>query len=183
MQSLNSALLSFSFLTIAAYTTNLAAFFTTQSLQKEIESLDDLIQQKDVQFAPRNDSDEMYMLKRMADVEAMFNELWKNMSLNDSLPQYERSQYAIFQYPIGNKYSRLWASFQKFGFAKNYKDALNRVKNTAKPFAFISDSSKIDYFVSVDCDFVKKNQEIVAKKAFAIGLQPGSLLKSKFDAM
>ena len=90
----------FGFIIIASYTANLAAFLTVSRLDTPIESLDDLAKQYKVLYAPLNGSSAMTYFERMSDIERRFYEIWKDMSLNDSLSPVERSKLAV-------SYSRL----------------------------------------------------------------------------
>lgn len=85
----------FGFIIIASYTANLAAFLTVSRLDTPIESLDDLSKQYKVLYAPLNGSSAMTYFERMADIERRFYEIWKDMSLNDSLSPVERSKLAV----------------------------------------------------------------------------------------
>lgn len=89
----------FGFIIIASYTANLAAFLTVSRLDTPIESLDDLAKQYKVLYAPLNGSSAMTYFERMADIERRFYEIWKDMSLNDSLSPVERSKLAVSQFP------------------------------------------------------------------------------------
>lgn len=90
----------FGFIIIASYTANLAAFLTVSRLDTPIESLDDLAKQYKVLYAPLNGSSAMTYFERMADIERRFYEIWKDMSLNDSLSPVERSKLAVSDFKI-----------------------------------------------------------------------------------
>lgn len=80
------------FIIIASYTANLAAFLTVSRLDTPIESLDDLAKQYKILYAPLNGSSAMTYFERMSQIEGRFYEIWKDMSLNDSLSPVERSK-------------------------------------------------------------------------------------------
>lgn len=124
----------------------------------------------------------MYFVKRMAEMEKVFNDLWRDMSLNDSQTEQQASAYAVWHYPIRNKYTRLWNSAVKNGLTQFYKQAIDRVKNSTS-LAFITDAGIVDYFVSKDCDYARVKLGVIDEKSYAFGLQPGSPLKAKFDPM
>lgn len=67
-------LIIFSFIIIASYTANLAAFLTVSRLDTPIESLDDLSKQYKIQYAPLNGSAAMTYFERMAAIEVRFYE-------------------------------------------------------------------------------------------------------------
>lgn len=51
----------------------------------------------------------------MADIEKRFYEIWKDMSLNDSLSPVERSKLAVWDYPVSDKYTKMWQAMQEAG--------------------------------------------------------------------
>ena len=64
----------FSFIVIASYTANLAAFLTVSRLDSPIDSLDELANQFKIQYAPVNNSAAKDYFERMAAIEAKFFE-------------------------------------------------------------------------------------------------------------
>ena len=94
----------FGFIIIASYTANLAAFLTVSRLETPVESLEDLSKQYKIQYSPLNGSSSMVYFERMAYIEEKFYQIWKDMSLNDSTDEYERSKLAVWDYPV--RYSK-----------------------------------------------------------------------------
>ena len=90
----------FGFIIIASYTANLAAFLTVSRLETPVESLEDLSKQYKIQYSPLNGSSAMVYFERMAYIEEKFYQIWKDMSLNDSTDEYERSKLAVWDYPV-----------------------------------------------------------------------------------
>lgn len=172
----------YSFMMIASYTTNISAFFTTHSINRNDKSLDHLILRNDIQYVLPTHSPEMYFIKRMADMENVFNNLWKEMSLNYSLTEHEAVAYEVSHYPIPTKYTKIWNSIVRNGMTRSYKDAADRVSNS-NVHALIADVETINYLESRFCDFDKLQLEVIDKKSYAFGLQPGSPLKARFDSM
>lgn len=170
------------FIILASYTANLAAFFTIPHLDKPVETLDDLANQYRVQYAPIENSVEMYFFRRMAEIEKRFYHVWKEMSLNDSLTSYERSQLSVWDYPVGNKYTKLWEAMKKTGFPKDDTEALSRIRNSTKgnEFAFVGDATLVKYFNLTNCDLQQIGEEF-SRKPYAIALRQGSPLKEQFD--
>ena len=62
----------FSFIIIASYTANLAAFLTVSRLETPVESLEDLAKQYKIQYSTLNGSDAMIYFERMAYIEERF---------------------------------------------------------------------------------------------------------------
>lgn len=87
---------NYRFIIIASYTANLAAFLTVARLDTPVESLEDLGKQYKVLYAPLNGSSAMTYFQRMSQIEGRFYEIWKDMSLNDSLTPVERSKLAVW---------------------------------------------------------------------------------------
>ena len=65
--------------------------------------------------------------------------IWKDMSLNDSLDELERAKLAVWDYPVSDKFTNMWASMESSGFPKSFKDAVKRIKQPGndEEFAFI----------------------------------------------
>lgn len=62
------------------------------------------------------------------------------MSLNSSQSPYERAQLAVWDYPISDKYSKMWAAMEEAGFPQTIEEALDRVlasKSSSEGFAFL----------------------------------------------
>ncbi|XP_059149035.1 ionotropic receptor 25a-like [Physella acuta] len=163
----------FGFIIIATYTANLAAFLTVSRLETPIESLDDLSKQTKVQYAPLNGSTAMTYFKRMADIEQRFYEIWKNMSLNDNLAAVDRAQLAVWDYPVSDKYTKLWDAMNKYGFPQSNEAAISRV--LGEDFAFISDATFNKYQMFINCDLLEVGEEF-SRKPYALAVQNGSPL-------
>ncbi len=66
--------------------------------------------------------------------------IWKDMSLNDSMSNYERAQLAVWDYPVSDKYTKMWQSMQEAGLPQSFEEALERVRNStssSEGFAFL----------------------------------------------
>ncbi|XP_055686801.1 ionotropic receptor 25a [Lutzomyia longipalpis] len=172
----------FGFIIIASYTANLAAFLTVSRLDTPVESLDDLAKQYKILYAPLNGSSAMTYFQRMADIEGRFYEIWKDMSLNDSLSAVERSKLAVWDYPVSDKYTKMWQAMQEAGLPNSLEEAVGRVRNstTATGFAFLGDATDIRYLVLTNCDLQIVGEEF-SRKPYAIAVQQGSPLKDQFN--
>ncbi len=70
----------------------------------------------------------------------LFYRIWKDMSLNDSLSDLERSKLAVWDYPVSDKYTKMWQSMKEAGLPDNFPDALKRVRespSSSEGFAFL----------------------------------------------
>nr|ALG36131.1 ionotropic receptor 1 [Sclerodermus sp. MQW-2015] len=172
----------FGFIIIASYTANLAAFLTVSRLDTPIESLDDLSKQYKIQYGPVINSPAYTYFERMADIETRFYEIWKDMSLNDSLSDVERAKLAVWDYPVSDKYTKMFQAMKEAGFPKSNEEALRRVRrlDSSNEFAFIGDASTIKYLVTTHCDLVQVGEEF-SRKPYAIAVQQGSPLKDQFN--
>ena len=61
------------------------------------------------------------------------------MSLNDSLDELERAKLAVWDYPVSDKFTNMWASMTSSGFPKTFGEAKKRIKNPGddEDYAFI----------------------------------------------
>lgn len=106
----------------------MAAFLTVSRLDTPVESLDDLSKQYKILYAPLNGSSAMTYFERMADIERRFYEIWKDMSLNDSLTPVERSKLAVWDYPVSDKYTKMWQAMKEAGLPNSLEDAVGKVR-------------------------------------------------------
>ncbi|XP_048747821.2 ionotropic receptor 25a-like isoform X2 [Ostrea edulis] len=168
----------FGFIVIATYTANLAAFLTVSRLDEPIKSLDDLSSQQKVKYAPHNGSAAMVYFQRMAEIEQKFYSIWKNMSLDDTLDPVERAKLAVWDYPVSNKYTKLWETMKRSGFPNSLGEALTSVKNGT--FAYIGDAAENQYQTiksMENCDLWQVGEEF-SRKPFALAVQNGSPLRN-----
>lgn len=164
----------FCFIVIASYTANLAAFLTVSRLEIPIESLDDLAKQYRIKYAPVDGSAEQTYFERMAYIEEIFYNIWKEMSLNDSLSEEERSKFAVWDYPISDKYTKIWAQIQEVGMPTDVEAAINRVKSSSLDdgFALLADANMVKHAVMTDCSFKAVGDEF-SRKPIALGVRKG----------
>ncbi|ODM93591.1 Glutamate receptor ionotropic, kainate 2 [Orchesella cincta] len=174
----------FGFIIIASYTANLAAFLTVSRLDAPIESLDDLAKQYKIQYAPLEKSSAWIYFDRMAHIEHRFYEIWKDMSLNDSMTDYERSQLAVWDYPVSDKFTKMWQAMQENNPPKIFEEAVKRVRgddrNQNDGFAFLGDATDIRYQVLISCDLQMVGEEF-SRKPYALAVQQGSPLKDQLN--
>nr|AVH87315.1 ionotropic receptor 27 [Holotrichia parallela] len=173
----------FGFIIIASYTANLAAFLTVSRLDTPVESLDDLSKQYKIQYAPLNGSASMTYFERMANIEAKFYDIWKDMSLNDSLSDVERAQLAVWDYPVSDKYTKMWQAMKEAGLPNTLDEAVERVRSSrssSEGFAFLGDATDIRYLELSNCDLQMVGEEF-SRKPYAIAVQQGSPLKDQFN--
>ena len=62
------------------------------------------------------------------------------MSLNDSLSDVERSKLAVWDYPVSDKYTKIWQAMQEAGCPSTLEEAVERVrksKSSSEGFAYV----------------------------------------------
>ncbi|ESO98322.1 hypothetical protein LOTGIDRAFT_114647 [Lottia gigantea] len=170
----------FGFIIIATYTANLAAFLTVSRLETPIESLDDLSKQFKVKYAPMNGSNALIYFKRMQEIEHRFYGIWKNMSLDDNLGAVERAKLAVWDYPVSDKYTKLWETMLESEFPSNKDEAVERV--LTGEFAYIGDATVNKYAKLTNCDLWEVGEEF-SRKPYALAVQEGSPLRSQLSTI
>lgn len=173
----------FGFIIIASYTANLAAFLTVSRLDSPIEGLDDLAKQYKIKYAPQNDTSSMTYFERRAYIEDLFYEIWKNMSLDDSLNDTQRAKLAVWDYPVSDKYTKIWWTMKESKMPSTFEEGVERVKssNSTYAFAFIADSTQIKYALMTNCDLISVGSEF-SRKPLALAVQQGSTLKDEMSS-
>lgn len=64
------------------------------------------------------------------------------MTLNTSMSPIERAQLAVWDYPLSDKYTKLWRSMTQTGFPRTLDGAVKRVlasKSSSEGFAFLGE--------------------------------------------
>lgn len=107
------------------------------------------------------------------------------MSLNDSLSDIERAKLAVWDYPVSDKYTKMFQAMADTGFPSSMEEALTRVKRNNKSldeseFALIGDGTDIRYLEMTTCDYIMVGEEF-SRKPYAIAVQQGSPLKDQFN--
>ncbi len=166
---------------MATYTANLAAFLTVSRLQSTIASLDDLANQNDVTYSILAKSDSETYFKHMSDIESTFYDRWKEMSLGSVTSKStvdESSQYAVWDYPLGDKFTRIWNKLKVTGFINSTKEGVQKVLDGN--FAFLHSSPMLKYEVNQRCDLIVVGDQF-STKPYAFALQQNSPLVKKID--
>ncbi|XP_065556621.1 ionotropic receptor 25a-like isoform X2 [Artemia franciscana] len=173
----------FAFIVVASYTANLAAFLTVSRLDTPIKSFDELTEQYKVKYAPLKGSSTMTYFRRMAGIERKFYEIWKELSLDDNIPEFERSKLAVWDYPVSDKYTKMLQIMEDTQLPASISEALDRVRNTTSDgegFAFLGDGTIIRYLVLTNCDLMMVGEEF-SRRSYALAVQDGSLLKDQLN--
>lgn len=104
------------------------------------------------------------------------------MSLNDSLSDVERAKLAVWDYPVSDKYTKMWQAMKEAGLPNTLEEAVARVrgKDSSQSFAFLGDATDIRYLELTNCDLQMVGEEF-SRKPYAIAVQQGSPLKDQFN--
>lgn len=138
--------------------------------------MDDLAKQFKILYSTVQGSEAAVYFARMAEIEGRFYEAWKEISLNESLSHIERSKLAVWDYPVSDKYTKMWQAMQESGLSENIEAAAQRVLNTTNNhFAFIGDAWDIRYMILTNCGIETLGDEF-SKRPIALGVQKGSPL-------
>lgn len=130
------------------------------------------------------------------------------MSLNDSLSEVERAKLAVWDYPVGDKYTKMWQAMLDAKMPNNLEEAVQRVREsvtTSEGFAYLGDATDIRYLSLTNCDLQMVRHtphsaphsvavlsdclsyvhlqvgEEFSRKPYAIAVQQGSPLKDQFN--
>ncbi|CAJ0607011.1 unnamed protein product [Cylicocyclus nassatus] len=171
----------FGFIIIASYTANLAAFLTVSRLEQPISSLDDLAKQYKIEYAPIKGSSSETYFRRMAEIEERFYNIWKEMSLNESLSPMDRARLAVWDYPVSDKFTNMWRYMQESRLPNNMDEAIQRVLTSEEGFAFIGDATEIRYAALTNCQLQQIGTEF-SRKPYAIAVQSGHVLKDRMSS-
>ena len=60
--------------------------------------------------------------------------------MNDTITEVERSKLAVWDYPVSDKYTKIWQSMKDAGLPRTFNEALERVRASGTEsdgFAFI----------------------------------------------
>lgn len=105
------------------------------------------------------------------------------MSLNDSLSNTQRSDLAVFDYPLSDEYTKIWKRMQDSGFPETYEEAIERVKNSTSStegFALLASTTYLKYVDVVNCDLMVVGDEF-SLKPIAFAVSTASPLRKDLD--
>lgn len=51
---------------------------------------------------------------------------------------FDRIRYSVFDYPVGDKYTKIWQSMKETGMPETLQEGIERIRNSAGTFALIS---------------------------------------------
>jgi len=71
------------------------------------------------------------------------------MSLNDSLSEVERAKLAVWDYPVSDKYTKMWQAMKEARLPTTLEEAIERVKNSkssSEGFAYLGKARRGSHF-------------------------------------
>ncbi|KAK3091196.1 hypothetical protein FSP39_017882, partial [Pinctada imbricata] len=164
---------------MATYTANLAAFMTSSRLHTPIESLEDLAIQSGIRYSALAGSVSEIYFKRMANIENNFYSLWKEMSYY-STSQSTISKYAVWDYPLGDRYTRILSAINTTGFVNTSSLGIQMVMEGN--FAYVHETPLIKYEMSKTCGLMTVGAAFSAKP-YAFVLPEKSPLADQFSSV
>ncbi|ESP03955.1 hypothetical protein LOTGIDRAFT_109845 [Lottia gigantea] len=167
----------FSVIMMSTFTANLAAFLTVSRLGVTVSSLDDLAEQSDIKYSVVAESSVANYFERMAAIEENFYSMWKEMSLGTA--ENGNSSFAVWDYPLGDKYVTIWKSIRKTGFIKTSDAAIDKV--LSENFALLTDSPIIKYITSRNCELTAIGDQF-SVRPYAFALKEKSVYTKKISA-
>ncbi|XP_023215760.1 ionotropic receptor 25a-like [Centruroides sculpturatus] len=105
------------------------------------------------------------------------------MSLDDTLNETQRAKLAVWDYPVSDKYTKIWWTMKESNMPQSFEEGVQRVKNSnsTNGFAFIADSTQIKYALMTNCDLISVGSEF-SRKPLALAVQQGSTLKDEMSS-
>lgn len=150
----------FTLIMISSYTANLAAFLTVERMESPIESAEDLAKQTKIKYGcvESGSTGAFFRVKRYACNKKQCTSA--TLSKDSKIPTYQR----------------MWSfmeSTKPSVFVKGNTDGIRRVKEGQGNYAFLMESTTIEYTVERNCDTTQIGG-LLDSKGYGIALPPGS---------
>ncbi|RWS05264.1 glutamate receptor ionotropic: kainate 2-like protein, partial [Dinothrombium tinctorium] len=170
----------FGFTIIAAYTANLAAFLTVSRLDPPIENIDHLSEQFRVRYATVKDSLEEIYFRRRAHIEREFFKSWQRMAFDGvDMDQQLRAEYALWDYPIVNKYTKMLKQMEITGMPETFEEGMRRVLasySAHSGFVLVGEATKVRWAKYTNCELIQSGNEF-SRKPMALAVAENDTLK------
>ena len=72
--------------------------------------------------------------------------VWKDMSLDNTISEYERAKLAVWDYPVSDKYTKIWQNMKDTVLPPSMEEALIQVRESpsqSSGFALIADATDV----------------------------------------
>ena len=109
----------------------------------------------------------------MAFIEEEFYKLWRGITMNIS-SDIDVGKYPIWDYPLSDKYSRVWESMQRTGFIKDLEAGIGNVFEGS--YALFLETPVIKYIMGQRCG-LRTAGGVFSLKPYAFVLPQNSPLK------
>ncbi|RWS23425.1 glutamate receptor ionotropic: kainate 2-like protein, partial [Leptotrombidium deliense] len=169
----------FGFITIASYTANLAAFLTVSRLDPPLETIEHMADQHRVSYAPVAGSLEETYFRRRAHVEKQFYLTWQRYAFDDQMNPNERGEYAVYDYPMFTKYTKILKQMQITGMPRTFEEGMRKVLKSYSAhggFALVGEATKVRWAKYTNCQLIQSGNEF-NRKPLALAVQENDTLK------
>lgn len=104
------------------------------------------------------------------------------MSLDENVSDWEKSKVTVWEYPVEERYTKIYNAMKKTGFLLDIDQAVDSVRkiNRTREFAYVGEAVPIKYLVLTNCDLKQVGEEF-GRRPYAFAVKKGSPLKSEFD--
>ncbi|KRZ39615.1 Glutamate receptor 4 [Trichinella pseudospiralis] len=174
----------FCFMIFSAYTAYISALMSKSSEENLISSLDDLVDQRHTPYATVLNSDADLFIKRMVEIEKLFEKTWKKNIQSPNLTAEQRVNMALWDYDIKYKFSKILHEMQNAHQPSSFTEGLQRVLKLNSPedrFALLDMRMSMEYAFIHHCSlrliYTNLNSQL-----YAIGVQQGSPLGLEMSA-
>ena len=113
-------------------------------------------------------------------IEREFYLRWKEMSLGSiySSTSNQSSQFAVWDYPLGDKFTNMWATIDSHGILNSSAEGVAKVLQGN--FAFIHSTPVLKYYATKYCDLIVVGEQF-STKPYAFALQENSPLVARIN--
>ena len=74
--------------------------------------------------------------------------VWKDLSLDDTISEYERAKLAVWDYPVTDKYTKIWDTMREAELPSSFEEALERVRHSPSQSAGFALIGEISILIS-----------------------------------
>ncbi|RCN39163.1 hypothetical protein ANCCAN_14919 [Ancylostoma caninum] len=115
----------------------------------------------------------------MAEIEERFYNIWKEMSLNESMSPRDRARLAVWDYPVSDKFTNMWRTevLHKFSECEQLCGGSSTSRGNLVP----GDATEIKYAALTNCKLQQVGTEF-SRKPYAIAVQTGNVLKDQISS-
>ena len=74
---------------------------------------------------------------------------WKDLALDDTIDEYERAKLAVWDYPVTDKYTKMWDGMREATLPQTFEEALERVRHSPSQSTGFALIGEVDIIVSL----------------------------------